>query len=72
MGPIGAARVGYIDGEYVLNPTMDQVKDAENKMDLIVAGTEDAVMMVESEIQELDRGASVLGGVTFAAKASSR
>ena len=67
MGPIGAARVGYIGGEYVLNPTLDQVKDAGNKMDLIVAGTEDAVMMVESEIQELDE-ATVLGGVTFAAK----
>ena len=67
MGPIGAARVGYINGEYVLNPTLDQVKDADNKMDLIVAGTEDAVMMVESEIQELDE-ATVLGGVTFAAK----
>ena len=67
MGPIGAARVGFIGGEYVLNPTLDQVKDADNKMDLIVAGTEDAVMMVESEIQELDE-ATVLGGVTFAAK----
>ena len=67
MGPIGAARVGYINGEYVLNPTLDQVKDADNQMDLIVAGTEDAVMMVESEIQELDE-ATVLGGVTFAAK----
>ena len=68
MGPIGAARVGYIGGEYVLNPTLDQLKEGENKMDLIVAGTEDAVMMVESEIQELDE-AVVLGGVTFAAKA---
>ena len=67
MGPIGAARVGFIDGEYVLNPTLDQVKDEANKMDLIVAGTADAVMMVESEIQELDE-ATVLGGVSFAAK----
>ena len=67
MGPIGAARVGYIDGEYILNPTLDQLKDEANKMDLVVAGTEDAVMMVESEIQELDE-ATVLGGVSFAAK----
>ena len=50
MGPIGAARVGFIDGEYVLNPTLEQVKDPGNRIDLVVAGTEDAVMMVESEI----------------------
>src|SRR6185437_16092057 len=66
MGPIGAARVGYIDGEYVLNPTLDQMKQG-NKMDLVVAGTHDAVMMVESEIQELSEE-EVLGGVTFAHK----
>ncbi|MCR5878023.1 polyribonucleotide nucleotidyltransferase [Phenylobacterium sp. J367] len=65
MGPIGAARVGFIDGEYVLNPTLDEMK--ESKMDLVVAGTHDAVMMVESEIQELSE-AEVLGGVTFAHK----
>jgi polyribonucleotide nucleotidyltransferase len=47
MGPIGGARVGYINGEYVLNPTLDEMK--ESKMDLVVAGTADAVMMVESE-----------------------
>ncbi|MDE2487413.1 MAG: polyribonucleotide nucleotidyltransferase, partial [Alphaproteobacteria bacterium] len=64
MGPIGAARVGYIGGEYVLNPTLDQMKEG-NKMDLVVAGTADAVMMVESEIQELSEE-QVLGGVTFA------
>ncbi len=64
MGPIGAARVGYIDGEYVLNPTLDQLKE-DNKMDLVVAGTADAVMMVESEIQELSEEI-VLGGVLFA------
>ncbi|MHB8284329.1 MAG: polyribonucleotide nucleotidyltransferase, partial [Caulobacteraceae bacterium] len=52
MGPIAGARVGFINGEYVLNPTLDQM-NADNKMDLIVAGTEDAVMMVESEIHEL-------------------
>src|SRR5271165_5952159 len=61
MGPIGAARVGFIDGEYVLNPTLDQL-GPDNQMDLVVAGTEDAVMMVESEIQELTED-QVLGGV---------
>ncbi|THD74421.1 MAG: polyribonucleotide nucleotidyltransferase [Phenylobacterium sp.] len=66
MGPIGAARVGFIDGEYVLNPTLDQMKE-DNLMDLVVAGTADAVMMVESEIQELSEE-QVLGGVTFAHK----
>jgi polyribonucleotide nucleotidyltransferase len=65
MGPIGGARVGYINGEYVLNPTLDQMK--ESAMDLVVAGTSDAVMMVESEIQELSEEV-VLGGVTFAHK----
>jgi polyribonucleotide nucleotidyltransferase len=64
MGPIGAARVGFIDGEYVLNPTLDQLGEG-NRMDLVVAGTEDAVMMVESEIQELTEE-QVLGGVMFA------
>src|SRR5580658_5792063 len=64
MGPIGAARVGYIDGEYVLNPTLDQLAEG-NLMDLVVAGTADAVMMVESEIQELTEDV-VLGGVLFA------
>ena len=64
MGPIGAARVGFIDGEYVLNPTLDQLGE-DNRMDLVVAGTEDAVMMVESEIQELNED-QVLGGVMFA------
>jgi polyribonucleotide nucleotidyltransferase len=65
MGPIGAARVGFIDGEYVLNPTLDQVKDEANRLDLVVAGTDDAVMMVESEIEELNED-EVLGGVMFA------
>jgi polyribonucleotide nucleotidyltransferase len=65
MGPIGAARVGYIDGEYVLNPTLEQIKDPANKLDLVVAGTDDAVMMVESEIEELNEDV-VLGGVMFA------
>ncbi len=66
MGPIGAARVGFIDGAYVLNPTLDQLGEG-NRLDLVVAGTQDAVMMVESEIQELDE-ATVLGAVTFAHK----
>ncbi|WP_454713538.1 polyribonucleotide nucleotidyltransferase [Caulobacter segnis] len=65
MGPIGAARVGYVDGGYVLNPTLEELK--ESKMDLVVAGTADAVMMVESEIQELSEEI-VLGGVNFAHK----
>ena len=50
-GPIGAARVAYIDGQYVLNPGKTQLKDS--KMDLVVAGTEAAVLMVESEAQQL-------------------
>ena len=51
MGPIGGARVGYIDGELVLNPTLDQMK--QTSLDLVVAGTQDAVLMVESEAKEL-------------------
>src|SRR6202008_2610432 len=51
MGPIAAARVGYQDGEYQLNPSMEQVK--EGQLDLVVAGTHNAVMMVESEAKEL-------------------
>src|SRR4051812_34646051 len=65
MGPIGAARVGFINGEYVLNPTLDQIHSEDNRMDLVVAGTNDAVMMVESEIKELTEE-QVLGGVMFA------
>jgi polyribonucleotide nucleotidyltransferase len=68
MGPIGAARVGYINGEYVLNPTTDQIKDPANRLDIVVAGTNDAVMMVESEIKELTE-AEVLGSVVFAHEA---
>ncbi|HEX4752888.1 MAG TPA: polyribonucleotide nucleotidyltransferase, partial [Solirubrobacterales bacterium] len=71
MGPIGAARVGFIDGQYVLNPTTDQVKDAANRMDLVVASTDDAVMMVESEIKELNEE-EVLGGVMFAFEANKQ
>jgi polyribonucleotide nucleotidyltransferase len=66
MGPIGAARVAYIDGGYVLNPTSDELKTST--MDLVVAGTADAVMMVESEIRELPEDI-VLAGVTFAHEA---
>ncbi|MBA4781828.1 MAG: polyribonucleotide nucleotidyltransferase [Rhizobiales bacterium] len=62
MGPIGGARVGFIDGAYVLNPTLDQMEDT--RLDLVVAGTGDAVLMVESEAQELDE-ATMLGAVMF-------
>ena len=51
MGPVGAARVGYIDEEFVLNPTTDQMKNS--KLDLVVAGTKEGVLMVESEAHEL-------------------
>src|SRR6516225_444913 len=51
LGPIGATRVGYAKGQYILNPTLDQIKTAE--LDLVVAGTSDAVLMVESEAKEL-------------------
>jgi len=61
-GPIGAARVGYIDGNYVLNPTTDQM--AESKLDLVVSGTESAVLMVESEAKELSEEI-MLGSVVF-------
>ena len=50
-GPVGAARVGYIDGNYVLNPTFSQLK--QSQLDLVVAGTSDAVLMVESEADQL-------------------
>lgn len=50
-GPVGACRVGYINGQYVLNPTTSQVK--ESQLDLVLAGTQTAVLMVESEAQEL-------------------
>jgi polyribonucleotide nucleotidyltransferase len=63
MGPIGAARVGYVEGEYILNPTDDQVEAGE--LDLVVAGTHDAVMMVESEAKELSEDV-MLGAVMFA------
>jgi polyribonucleotide nucleotidyltransferase len=61
-GPIGAARVGYIDGQYVLNPTATQLKTSQ--LDLVVAGTEAAVMMVESEAKQLSEEV-MLGAVVF-------
>ncbi|MBI5435997.1 MAG: polyribonucleotide nucleotidyltransferase [Nitrosomonadales bacterium] len=61
-GPIGAARVGYLDGGYVVNPTADQLK--ESKLNLVVAGTAQAVLMVESEAQELPEDV-MLGAVMF-------
>jgi len=61
-GPIGAARVGYVDGQYVLNPSKDQL--AQSQMDLVVAGTEAAVLMVESEAQQLPEEV-MLGAVVF-------
>ncbi len=61
-GPIGAARVGYFDGEYVLNPTLSQ--RAESELDLVVAGTRNAVLMVESEAKCLSE-AVMLGSVVF-------
>ncbi len=61
-GPIGAARVGYINGEYVLNPGQTQLKDSQ--LDLVVAGTEAAVLMVESEAQQLSEEV-MLGAVVF-------
>ena len=62
MGPIGAARVGYVDGEYVLNLAVD--RRADSKLDLVMAGTADAVLMVESEAQELSEEV-MLGAVMF-------
>lgn len=62
MGPIGAARVGYIEGEYVLNPTTDELENSI--MDLAVAGTVEGVLMVESEAQELSEEI-MLGAVAF-------
>ncbi|WP_300011799.1 polyribonucleotide nucleotidyltransferase [uncultured Roseobacter sp.] len=69
MGPIAGARVGFEDGEYILNPTVDDMQDLrlnpEQRLDLVVAGTKDAVMMVESEAYELTEE-EMLGAVKFA------
>ena len=61
-GPVGAARVGYIDGNYVLNPTTEQMETSQ--LDLVVAGTDNAVLMVESEAKELPEDV-MLGSVVF-------
>ena len=63
MGPIGAARVGYIDGSYVLNPTKTQIAE-DSQLDLVVAGTENAVLMVESEADTLSEEV-MLGAVVY-------
>src|SRR3984885_11257261 len=65
MGPIAGARVGYVDGQYVLNPTAEQLEKSE--LDLILAGTQEGVLMVESEAQELSEE-TMLGAVTFGHK----
>src|ERR671935_2119041 len=62
MGPVGAARVGFINNEYVLNPQLDEM--SESQLDLVVAGTQDAVLMVESEAKELPEDV-MLGAVMF-------
>ena len=68
MGPIGAARVGFSNGAYVLNPDVDDMQNLKNnpdqRLDLVIAGTKDAVMMVESEAYELSE-AEMLGAVKF-------
>jgi polyribonucleotide nucleotidyltransferase len=69
LGPIGAARVGFIDGRYVLNPPLDQMPNS--KLDLVMAGTADAVMMVESEAKELSEEA-MLGAVVFGHNAAKQ
>jgi polyribonucleotide nucleotidyltransferase len=65
LGPIGAARVGYIEGQYVLNPMIDEM--SVSALDLVVAGTSDAVLMVESEAKELSEEV-MLGAVVFGQK----
>ena len=62
LGPLGGCRVGYIDGEYVLNPQLDDMPSSD--LDLVVAGTQEGVMMVESEAHELDED-TMLGAVMF-------
>src|SRR4051812_26679210 len=69
MGPIASARVGYQDGDYILNPSQQQI--AEGELDLVVAGTRGAVMMVESEAKELSE-AVMLGAVMFAHRSTQR
>ena len=65
LGPLGCSRVGYMDGEYILNPTKEELNESE--LDLVVAGTRDGVLMVESEANELDEKI-MLGAVQFGFK----
>jgi polyribonucleotide nucleotidyltransferase len=69
MGPIGGCRVGFVQGEYFLNPSIDDMHDLRNnpeqRLDLVVSGTKDAVMMVESEAYELTES-EMLGAISFA------
>ena len=71
MGPIGAARVGFRNGEYELNPSQAAALDDEGRLDLVVAATQDAVMMVESEAKELTED-EMLGAVMFAHEESKK
>jgi len=71
MGPIGAARVGFRNGEYELNPSLQTALDEEGRLDLVVAATQDAVMMVESEAKELTEE-EMLGAVMFAHEESRK
>jgi polyribonucleotide nucleotidyltransferase len=68
-GPIGAARVGYKDGQYIINPTLTDLEDSQ--LDLVMAGTQDAVMMVESEAKELSEDV-MLGAVMAGHKAAQQ
>ena len=65
LGPLACSRVGYMDGEYILNPTKEELNESE--LDLVVAGTRDGVLMVESEANELDEKI-MLGAVQFGLK----
>src|SRR5215813_5533835 len=69
LGPVGGARVGYIDGEYILNPTLAELP--RSQLDLVVAGTGEGVLMVESEARELSEEI-MLGAVTFGHREFSR
>ncbi|QZD96074.1 polyribonucleotide nucleotidyltransferase [Qipengyuania gelatinilytica] len=71
MGPIGAARVGFRNGEFELNPSLATALDEEGRLDLVVAATQDAVMMVESEAKELTEE-EMLGAVMFAHEESRK
>ena len=68
MGPVGASRVGYVDGKYVLNPSKEELE--KSSLDLVVAGTKDAVLMVESEANGLTEE-EMLNAVKFGHEAVS-